>query len=179
MRSLTNFALADYAAAYRDALAALADGDVWDWTTVRSLYRSAGEYTAQYRALEDYVSANPNAARTAFLFAYHNLMLGNNEAARREFGHVAAIDPANEAARRLSTGERPPQPGHADSGNSAGSRSKTPLPAARRGRPAAGTAASTWVNRRRWAPANEAEMKTERSKTKRDIGPESDLSCFR
>ena len=49
--------------------------------------------------LEDYVSANPNAARPAFLFAYHNLMLGNNEAARREFGHVAAIDPANEAAR--------------------------------------------------------------------------------
>jgi hypothetical protein len=110
LRSLTNFSLADYPAAYRDALAALADGDFWDWTTLRSLYRSSGEYTAQYRALEDYVTSNPKAAEPAFLFAYHNLMLGNQEAARREFGHVAAIDPANEAARRLATGERPPQP---------------------------------------------------------------------
>ena len=37
-------------------------------------------------------------------------MLGNHEAARREFGRVAAIDPANETARQLATGERPPQP---------------------------------------------------------------------
>jgi hypothetical protein len=127
MRAMTNFALGDYAAAYRDAVTALADGDVWDWTTVRSLYRSADEYTTQYRALEDYVSANPNAARPAFLFAYHNLMLGNNEAARREFGHVAVIDPANEAARRLSTGERPLQPGHPAPATPPAA-SKTPLP---------------------------------------------------
>jgi hypothetical protein len=127
MRAMTNFALSDYAAAYRDAVTAVADGDVWDWSTVRSLYRSADEYTAQYRALEDYVSANPNAARAAFLFAYHNLMLGNNAAARREFGHVAVIDPANEAARRMSTGERPPQPGHPTPATPPAA-SKTPLP---------------------------------------------------
>jgi hypothetical protein len=124
MRSLTNFALGDYAAAYGDALTAL-DGEVWDWATLRSLYRSADEYTVHYRALEDYVSANPNRAQAAFLFAYHNLMLGNNDAARREFGHVAAIDPANETARRLSSGARPPRSGHPTPATSLGG-SKTP-----------------------------------------------------
>jgi hypothetical protein len=127
MRAMTNFALGDYAAAYRDAMTAVADGDVWDWSTVRSLYRSADEYTSQYRALEDFASANPNAARPAFLFAYHNLMLGNNDAARREFGHVAAIDPANDTARRFLSGERSPQPGRPTPG-SPPTASKTPLP---------------------------------------------------
>jgi len=110
LRSLTNFSLSNYSAAYRDALSALTEGNVWDWATLRSLYRSSGEYTAQYRALEDYVSSNPSSPEPAFLFAYHNLMLGNHEAARREFGRVAAIDPANETARQLAAGERPPQP---------------------------------------------------------------------
>lgn len=110
LRSLTNFSLPDYPAAYHDALTAVNGGDVWDWTTLRSLYRSTGEYTDQYRALEDYVTAHPKAAEPRFLLGYHYLMLGHQEAARREFGHVAAIDPSNESARRLAKGERPPQP---------------------------------------------------------------------
>jgi hypothetical protein len=110
LRSLVNFSLSDYPAAYRDAVAALNDGDVWDWPTLRSLYRSADEYTTQYRALEEFVASNPNSAEPAFLFAYHNLMLGNHDAARREFGRVAALDATNETARRLAKGERPPQP---------------------------------------------------------------------
>jgi hypothetical protein len=110
LRSLTNFALGDYRAAYRDALTAVTDGDVWDWANVRSLYRSAGEYTAQYRALEDYIAAHANSSEAVFLFAYHNQMLGNHEAARREFARAASIDPNNEAARRLAAGEGPPQP---------------------------------------------------------------------
>ena len=123
--------MGDYRAAYRDALSAASAGDVWDWTTIRSLYRSAGDYSAQYRALEDYVGANPGSAEPAFLFAYHNLMIGNQEAAQREFGRVAAIDPANEAARRLATGERAPQPRAKAVGRGAGAKSepvtRTPL----------------------------------------------------
>ncbi len=110
LRSLTNFALADYPAAYRDALAATADGEVWDWPTLSSLYRSADEYTPQYRALAGNVSANPNSTQSTFLLAYHNLMLGHFEAARREFARVAALDPSNETARRLAAGEGPPRP---------------------------------------------------------------------
>jgi len=110
LRSLVNFSLSDYPAAYRDALAALNEGDVWDWATLRSLYRSADEYTTQYRALEEFVASNPNAVEPAFLFAYHNLLRGNHEAARREFGRVAALDATNETARRFAKGERPPQP---------------------------------------------------------------------
>jgi hypothetical protein len=110
LRSLVNFALADYPAAYRDALAALNEGEVWDWSTLRSLYRSAGEYTTHYRALEEFVAANPNSTTAAFLFAYHNLMLGNHDVASREFGRVAALDASNETARRLAKGEGPPHP---------------------------------------------------------------------
>jgi hypothetical protein len=110
MRSLVNFSLADYPAAYRDALAALNEGDVWDWSTLRSLYRSADDYTTQYRALEEFVASNPKSVEPAFLFAYHNLILGNHDVARREFGRVAALDATNETARRLGKGERPPQP---------------------------------------------------------------------
>jgi len=115
LRSLVNFSLADYPAANRDALAALNEGDVWDWSTLRSLYRSADEYTTQYRALEEFVASNPNSVEPAFLFAYHNLILGNHDAARREFGRVAALDATNETARRLAKGERPPQPLHSTS----------------------------------------------------------------
>jgi hypothetical protein len=110
LRSLANFALADYTAAYRDALAATANGDVWDWPTLFSLYGSADEYTAQYRALAEHISANPRSSKSMFLYAYHNQMLGHREAARRDFARVAALDPANETAKRLAAGEGPPRP---------------------------------------------------------------------
>lgn len=110
LRSLTNFMLADYPAAYRDALAATTSGDVWDWPTLSSLYPSVDEYTAQFHALGKYVSANPNSAQATFLLAYHNLMLGYQDVARREFGRVAALDRSNETARRLAAGEAPAQP---------------------------------------------------------------------
>jgi hypothetical protein len=110
LRSLTNFAQRDYPAAYRDALAVTANGDVWDWPTLVSLYGSPEEYTAQYRALAEYVSANPNSSQSMFLYAYHNLMLGHRDAARRDFTRVAALDPSNETARRLAAGEGHPLP---------------------------------------------------------------------
>jgi hypothetical protein len=110
LRSLTNFMLADYPAAYRDAFTATTRGDVWDWPTLSSLYPSVDEYSAQLHSLGKHVSANPNSAQATFLLAYHNLMLGHHDVARREFARVATLDPSNEAARRLAAGEGPPQP---------------------------------------------------------------------
>lgn len=110
LRSLVSFALADYPAAYRDAIDVLVQDDVWDWETLRTLYHSGEEYTAQYRALESRALANPNAADLWFLLAYHNLMLGNHEAARRQFERVAALDGGNTLARRLAAAERTARP---------------------------------------------------------------------
>jgi hypothetical protein len=110
LRSLTNFMLADYSAAYRDALAATSTGEVWDWPALSSLYPAIDEYTAQFHALGKQVSASPNSAQATFLLAYHNLMLGHRDVAQREFARVAELDPSNETARRLAAGEGPPQP---------------------------------------------------------------------
>jgi hypothetical protein len=111
LRSLTHFMLADYKASYRDALAVTASGDVWDWPTLSSLFPSVDEYSAQFHALGKHVSANPNSAQATFLLAYHNLMLGHSEVARREFARVAELDSSNETARRLAAGQRPSPPG--------------------------------------------------------------------
>jgi hypothetical protein len=110
LRSLTHLTLGDYKSAYADAIVVLAQDDVWDWSTLRSLYHSADEYTASYRALEDRVMATPNAAELRILLAYHNLMLGHRDAARRHFERVLALDPSNEIARRMASAEQPPQP---------------------------------------------------------------------
>jgi hypothetical protein len=110
LRSLTELVLGDFHSASADALAVLAQDDVWDWATLRSLYHSADEYTAVYRGLEDRVVASPNAAELRLLLAYHNLMLGNRDAARRHFERVLALDPSNDVARRMIAVEQPPQP---------------------------------------------------------------------
>jgi hypothetical protein len=111
LRSLTNFMLADYKAASRDALAVTATGNVWDWPTLSSFYSSVEEYSAQFHALGKHVSANSSSAPATFLLAYHNLMLGHTDVARREFARAAELDPSNETARRLAAGQGPPPAG--------------------------------------------------------------------
>jgi hypothetical protein len=144
LRSLTHLTLGDYKSAYADAIVALAQDDVWDWSTLRSLYHSADEYTANYRALEDRVTANPNAAELRILLAYHNLMLGHRDAARRHFERVLALDPSNEVARRFVVAEQPPLPRDSTQ-MSASPRTAapalTPIPARRR--PPAGSASGS------------------------------------
>jgi hypothetical protein len=135
LRSLTHLTLGDYKSAYADAIVALAQDDVWDWSTLRSLYHSADEYTANYRALEDRVTANPNAAELRMLLAYHNLMLGHRDAARRHFERVLALDPSNDVARRFVVAEQPPLPREAGQGSPSPGTSGpalTPIPARKR-----------------------------------------------
>ncbi len=126
LRSLTHLAMGEYKAAYTDLQPVLAQDDVWDWATLRSLFHSADEYTAVYRALEDRVIANPNAIETRILLGYHNLMLGHREAATRHFERALALDLSNEVARRMIASEQPPQPRP----DSVAVPSRTPSPAA-------------------------------------------------
>jgi hypothetical protein len=110
LRSLVQLVLGDFKSAYADALVVLAQDDVWDWSTLRSLFHSADEYTAVYRSLEDRVVANPNGIDSRILLGYHNLMLGHRDAASRHFERVLALDPSNEVSRRMIASEQPPQP---------------------------------------------------------------------
>jgi hypothetical protein len=158
LRSLTHLALSDYKSAYADALLVLAQDDVWDWSTLRSLYHSADEYTAVYRALEDRVTATPNAADLRILLAYHNLMLGHRDAARRHFERVLAIDPSNDIARRFVVAELPPQPRDSGQGSPLPGTSGpalTPIPARRRSpaSSAPGTGGSPSIDLGQPAPA--------------------------
>jgi tetratricopeptide (TPR) repeat protein len=144
LRSLTHLALGDYKSASADAIVVLAQDDVWDWSTLRSLYHSADEYTAVYRALEDRVTANPNAIDLRVLLAYHNLMLGHRDAARRHFERVLGLDPSNEVARRFVVAEQPPLPRDSTQMSPsprAAAPALTPIPARRR--PPAGSASGS------------------------------------
>ena len=61
----------------------------WDWTTLCSLYADVDTYTEQLRALEHYVTANPNAIEARFLLVYHYMTSGHGEAAARTAGGCA------------------------------------------------------------------------------------------
>jgi hypothetical protein len=127
LRSLTHLVQGDFKSASADATLVLAQDDVWDWSTLRSLYHAADEYTAMYRALEDRVVANPNAIDLRILLAYHNLMLGHRDAARRHFERVLSLDPSNEVARRMVAAEQPPQPRESAQTPQSPAGSKAPL----------------------------------------------------
>lgn len=83
-RSLTLFALKNYRESAAAAYAVLSAGPGWDWTTLSSLYGKVADYTAQLRALEDYVKQNPNSSDGHFLLAYHYLTTGHADAAHRQ-----------------------------------------------------------------------------------------------
>ena len=142
LRSLTHLMLGDFKSAYADALVVLEQDDVWDWSTLRSLYHSGDEYTTAYRGLEDRVIANPNAVDLRILLGYQDLMLGHRDAAKRHFERVLAIDSSNDVARRMIAAEQPPQP--RDSAQmppmpSRPGKALAPIPARKRPAPSAGS----------------------------------------
>ena len=168
LRSLTYLAQGDFHSAYTDVFTVLAQDDVWDWSTLRSLFHSGDEYTALYRSLEDRVLANPNAMELRMLLAYHNLVLGHRDAARRHFERVVALDPANDVARRMVTAEQPPQPrgeaGSIDRPRAAKPDSRTLVPIRGRSKPAnssekAGGSVSIDLGEPTPAPAKPTETK--------------------
>jgi hypothetical protein len=100
LHSLACFALGDYETAYRDAIAVPPDS-IWDWPTLRSMYRSGEDYTAQFRMLEARAQTGQSPLELRFLLGYHYLMQGHRDAARRQIGTVLSADRQNLAARNL------------------------------------------------------------------------------
>jgi hypothetical protein len=98
-RGLVLFALRQYPESAAMLYAVLSAGPGWDWTTLSNLYPDTDEYTAQLRALEQYVRAHPFEADIRFLLGYHYLTCGYTDAAATQLAAAAKLNPKD----RLST----------------------------------------------------------------------------
>lgn len=101
VRALALFALGDYpsAAVALNSLLAAAPG--MDWTTMSSLYGNSDDYTAQLRKLEEFCKANPTNPASAFVLAYHYLVIGQKDSAIRALKVVVENQPKDVTAKRM------------------------------------------------------------------------------
>lgn len=100
-RALSLFALGRYNDAAGVLNPVLASGPGWDWDTLIGFYGNADDYTDQFRKLEDYVVANPDAPEPHFLLGYHYLVGENLVEAHAMFDQVVALQPADSVAKQL------------------------------------------------------------------------------
>jgi tetratricopeptide (TPR) repeat protein len=101
LRALTLFALGDYTNAAMALNSLLAAAPGMDWTTLSSLYGNSDDYTSQLRKLEAYCKANPKNAASAFVLAYHYLVIGSKESAIRALRVVVENQPKDVTAKRM------------------------------------------------------------------------------
>jgi hypothetical protein len=109
-RALCLFALKQYDQAASTLYAVLSAGPGWDWTTLSGLYPSVDVYTAQVRALEEAVSANPQSAPPRFVLAYHYLTQGHTDAAAAELREVVKLQPADQLSAQILAQISPDKP---------------------------------------------------------------------
>ena len=102
-RGLVLFSLGQYDEAAAPLYAVLAVGPGWDWSTLSSLYPDVPTYTAQLRALELHVRANPESSQGHFVLGYHYLTCGHEDAAARQLKEVLRITPGQKVATDLLT----------------------------------------------------------------------------
>lgn len=100
-RALVLFALGKYSDAAAVLNSILASGPGWDWSTMVRLFDSQQTYTNHLRKLENYITANPNAADARFVLGYHYLVCGHLSSAATEFESVLRLQPADGVARQL------------------------------------------------------------------------------
>jgi tetratricopeptide (TPR) repeat protein len=108
------------AAAVLNPLLAVAPG--MDWTTLSSLYTSADDYTRHLRALETHCTQQPDDSAAAFVLAYHYLICGHADDAKKALDRVVKSRPNDQVALRMRDSlrseddeppvapESPPQP---------------------------------------------------------------------
>jgi tetratricopeptide (TPR) repeat protein len=101
VRALSLFALGDYSTAAVALNALLASAPGMDWTTMSSLYGNSEDYTAQLRKLEEYCKANPKNPASAFVLAYHYLVIGQKDSAIRALKVVVENQPKDVTAKRM------------------------------------------------------------------------------
>jgi tetratricopeptide (TPR) repeat protein len=100
-RALTLFAMRKFPEAAETIYAVLAAGPGWNWETLHDLYADPNEYTAQLRALEDFVNRNPDIAAGRFLLAYHYLVINAQDAAIRQLERVTRLQPDDQLSAEL------------------------------------------------------------------------------
>jgi tetratricopeptide (TPR) repeat protein len=137
VRALALFALGRFkeSAATLNALLATAPG--MDWTSMSSLYGSVDDYTAQLRALEDHIKANPTDASAMFVLAYHYLVIGQTESAIKALQQVVKLQPTDATAKRMLDGLVPPEPTAAEAPAATTPPATTPEPPTATAEPAA------------------------------------------
>jgi tetratricopeptide (TPR) repeat protein len=100
-RALTLFAMKRYKEAAATLYAVLSVGPGWDWTTMIGLYPNEDVYSAQLRALEAYVRANPNAADGHFVLAYQYMTVGHPQEAAEQYQDVLQLVPNDSVSRQM------------------------------------------------------------------------------
>jgi tetratricopeptide (TPR) repeat protein len=100
-RAQVLIALQRYEEAAAELYGVLAVSPGWDWTTLIGLYPNIDVYTAQLRALEQYIGTHLNNAAARFVLAYLYLTAGQNDAATGELKIVASLQPKDRVAAML------------------------------------------------------------------------------
>src|SRR5262249_54567464 len=100
-RALVMFAQGKYKDAAAGLYSVLSVGPGWDWTTLSSLYPNTDVYTKQLRALETYVTQNPQASDAHFVLAYHYLTTGAKEAAAKQYQAIYKQTPQDNLVKQL------------------------------------------------------------------------------
>lgn len=108
VRALTLFALGDYQSAAATLNSLLASAPGMDWTSMSSLYGNTSDYTTQLRKLEEYCKANPTNPSSAFVLAYHYLVIGEKDAAINALNAVVKNQPQDMTAKRMLDALQPP-----------------------------------------------------------------------
>jgi tetratricopeptide (TPR) repeat protein len=100
-RSLVLFALGRFGDSAGVLHSVLASGPGWDWETMIGFYDNADRYTEQFRKLEDYVVAHPDAPEPHFLLGYHYMVGENLEEAYAMFDKVSTLQPRDTVSSQL------------------------------------------------------------------------------
>jgi tetratricopeptide (TPR) repeat protein len=96
--SLSLFALGNYSAAASEAHAAMTLGPIAEWKDIFGYYNNADKYTAQFRALEKASTDDTKSAAEHFLLAYHYLITGARDSAKRELADAVKLTPNGKLA---------------------------------------------------------------------------------
>ena len=102
-RSLVLFALGRYGDAAGVLHSVLASGPGWDWETMIGFYDKTDRYTEQFRKLEDYVVAHPDAPEPHFLLGYHYMVGENLTEAYAMFDRASTLQPSDTVSRQLKS----------------------------------------------------------------------------
>jgi tetratricopeptide (TPR) repeat protein len=116
--ALAYFAQGKYPEAAPPLYAVLSVRPGWDWTTLSGMYPDVDTYTRELRALEAYVTANPDSAQGHFVLGYQYLAQGHDPNAIAQLKEVVRLQPGDAVSAQIiaafqPSGGNPPPPAEA------------------------------------------------------------------